>query len=91
MNQEKTECINWMNYEAIRKTVAEYDKTWGSGDDIDYDLSDFNITRNCMECNMRPNFPPKLETIIQIVELFKDPIMKKLEAVGMIRKCYKGK
>ncbi len=90
MAQEKTECINWMNYEAVRKTVAEYDNTWGGGD-ILYDLSDFNITRNCMECNMRPELPSALGTIAEIATLFKEPVMKKLEAVGMTRKCYKGK
>ena len=86
------ECQNWMNYEAIRETVADYEKKWGAPDGSTGgdDLSDFNITRNCAECNMRPHFSEKTETLFQIMDLFKDPILTKLEQVGMKRKCYKA-
>ena len=84
----KPKCANWLNYTAIRETVEEYERMWGSGDDAS-DLSEFNITRNCMECNMKPNLPSPLSTVSEIAGLFKDPILTKLEQVGMIRKCYK--
>ena len=89
-NTDRPPCVNWMMYEAVRETVADYDKTWGGGD-MEHDLSDFNITRNCMACNMRPPLPPGINTLTEVADIFKEPVMKRLEEVGMIRKCYKGK
>lgn len=86
----KAKCSNWLNYEAIRGTVTEYESKWGAPDgSTSCNLSELNMTENCMECNMRPILPSALNSIAQIIGSFKDPIMTKLEEVGMVRKCYK--
>ena len=82
-------CGNWLNYEAVRQTVKEHAQRWGSGEDAQHNLSELNITKNCMECNLKPSLPGSLGTLAQIAELFKDPILTKLESVGMVRKCFK--
>lgn len=89
--EETQSCVNWLRFDAIRETVAENEKRYGTPDDsIEYDLSEANLIRNCMECNMRPKLTPNIETLSQIAGLFKDPIIAKLESVGMKRKCYKA-
>jgi len=84
-------CANWLNYKAIRDTVADYNKMWGPHDEVSLDdLSEFNMTRNCLECNMRPQMPQSLEAMCQIMDIFKEPALIALEKVGMRRKCYKS-
>jgi len=90
-DKQKKECRNWLSYDAIRQTVSEYNQNWGAADDDLPDLSEFNMTQNCMTCNLRPELPETLKTMSQIAELFKDPILVKLEEVGMVRKCFKQK
>jgi len=81
-------CSNWMMFDEIRNTVKEYNKR-NLTEDSEDDLSYFNITKNCSECNMRPHFSDKIEIVFQALNLFKDPIMTELEAHGMKRKCFK--
>ncbi len=82
-------CANWLHYDAIRSTIDEYNSKWGAGDEeIPCSISEFQMTKNCMECNMRPNLPSKLDTLVQIASLYKDNIMTELEKVGMKRKCF---
>jgi len=90
-DKQKKECRNWLSYDAIRQTVSEYNQNWGAADDDLPDLSEFNMTQNCMTCNLRPELPEALKTVSQIAELFKDPVLKELEKVGMVRKCFKQK
>jgi len=86
---EKEICANWLNFEVARQTVKEYEARHTVPEERGLsDLSDFNITKNCMECNMRPNLESSLETVAQIASLFKSNIMTKLESVGMKRKCF---
>ena len=82
-------CANWLNYEAIRLTVKEYNAKWGAPDEPPFSIDEFQMTKNCMECNMRPNLSPPLETAAQIASLFKDTVLVQLEKVGMKRKCFK--
>jgi hypothetical protein len=86
-----TSCANWMRFDSIRETVVEYERKWGASDGSTNcdNMSDFNITRNCGECNMRPNFTGPTEELMQILNIFKDPIITKLEEAGMKRKCFK--
>ena len=91
MNREQEqhrECGNWLNYDAIRETVAEYQARWGATDDEPVVLDEITMTQNCMTCNLKPKLPPTLSALVQVVELFKDPILVKLEKVGMIRTCF---
>jgi hypothetical protein len=44
-------CANFMDPDGIRKTVEEHRRTYGNPDDPPYDLSEFNITRNCSMCD----------------------------------------
>jgi len=84
-------CINWMRYDAIRETVANYNRTWSPHNDVPADdLSEFNMTRNCMECNMRPDMSPEMGFLFQVADIFKDSTLLALEKVGMRRKCYKS-
>ncbi len=82
-------CANWLNYEAIRLTVEEHNAMWGAQDELPFSIDEFQMTKNCMECNMRPNLSSPLETVVQIASLFKDPVLAQLEEVGMKRKCFK--
>lgn len=85
-------CVNWMRYDAVRETVADYEEKWGAPDGSTNcdDLSDFNIARNCTQCNMRPKLEGKVEELFQIANMFKEPAIIALEKVGMHRKCYKA-
>ena len=87
--EQKKTCGNWLRYDAIRQTVIEYNQQWGASDEELPDLSEFNMTQNCMGCNLKPELPGALKTVSQIAELFKDPILIELEKVGMVRKCFK--
>lgn len=74
-------CLNFMNFNAIRDQVGTSDV-----DDNIYDLSDTNLMKNCLTCNMRPELPKELAII---AEFTVDPIVTQLEKTGMKRKCYK--
>lgn len=81
-----------MNFERIRKTIADHESGYGAPDGSTNcdNLSELSLTKNCSECNMRPKFSGVTEELLQICGMFKDPIMVKLEEVGMKRKCYKA-
>jgi len=86
---KKEVCTNWLNYEAIRRTVDEYNIKWGAeGEEIPCTLDEFQITKNCMECNMRPDLPSPLKTLTEMASLFKSPVMAQLEAMDMKYKCF---
>ena len=84
-------CINWLRFEAIRETVKEHNEKWGPRDDsFTYDLSEYNMTQNCISCNMRPEMPGSLNAFSQVINLFKDKTLVALENAGMKRLCYKS-
>lgn len=88
---ELARCVNWMLFDAIQETVKDYNSKWAAPDEQEFVLTEFNMAKNCSECNMRPRFTGATEELMQIAEIFKDPILAKLESAGMKRKCYKGK
>jgi len=85
-------CLNWMNFDRIRQTVSEYESLHGAPDGSTNcdNLTELSLTKNCSECNMRPQFTGVIEELMQVCGMFKDPIMVKLEEAGMKRKCYKA-
>lgn len=87
-------CANFMNPEGVRETVEEHQRMWGNPDDpIRYDLSEFNITRNCSMC---PFGIPKVSLIMETVAAATGDMgalvqqqVKKLSGEPLKRVCFK--
>ncbi len=86
-------CVNYMNFDGIRETVAEHERLCGPPDEsISYDLSDMNMVRNCSICDFGGTGS---KTIDEIIKIFDDFIVKLQEEVKrltgepMKRVCFK--
>lgn len=86
-------CANYMNLDAIRETVKQHQKRYGNpGEPPFYDLSDFNLNRNCLICDFGGTGSLLLDQVLCVLE--EDSIklqenIKRLSGEPLKRVCFK--
>jgi hypothetical protein len=86
-------CANYMNLDAARETVRQHQERYGNpGEPPFYDLSDFNLTKNCSICDFGGTGSPLIDQVIGVLE--QDSIklqetIKRLSGEPLKRVCFK--
>jgi len=87
------ECSNWMNFEAIRSTIKEHQDKYGNPKEPPfYDLSDFNLTRNCIICDFGGSGSPVIDQLARLLDESGAKIqeeVKRLSGKPLKRVCFK--
>jgi len=86
-------CANYMNLDAIRETVKQHQKQYGNpGEPPFYDLSDFNLTRNCSICDFGGTGSPRIDQVVRALEegsIKLQEEIKRLSGKPLKRVCFK--
>ena len=94
-------CANYMDFKAIRETVKNHEEKWGSRnpeDRVPYDLSDLNLTHQCLICDFGGTGSTTIDNLVRVASenlagavriLAIQEKIKELTGKPMKRLCFK--
>jgi len=86
-------CANYMNLEAIRETVKQHWEKWGPRDEpMSYDLTEFNLVRQCSVCDFGGTGSPALNQVVRALDegsVRLQSMIKRLTGEPLRRVCFK--
>lgn len=86
-------CANYMDPKAVRETVRQHQERYGNPEEPQfYDLSDFNVIRNCSICDFGGTGSPIIDSLMRIFNSESVTIqqaIKTLTGEPLKRVCFK--
>ena len=86
-------CANYMDFEAIRRTVKEHHEKCGPrGEPMSYNLSDVNLIKNCTICDFGGTGLPVIDGVAKVLEeraVALQETVKRLTGEPLKRVCFK--